>query len=834
MKKKTLIIVESPTKIKTLKKILRGNFIFASSIGHIRDLPKKGFGIDIEHDFEPDYQILPDKKEVISELKKSAKAADVVYLAPDPDREGEAIAWHIAQILPKKTPIQRITFHSITKDAILEALQHPREIDQSLVNAQQARRLLDRIVGYKISPLLQRRVHKGRDGIVSAGRVQSVALLLVVEREQAINAFIPVEYWNVYADLIAKDVGFTATVVNIHGKKLEKENKENHKEIITLPRESDAQAIAEQLQDATFVVAKIERREKKRHPVPPFITSTLQQEASRHFGFSPARTMSIAQSLYEGIELGNGEAEGLITYMRTDSVRTDPEAIQQARAYIIGQFSRDYLPEKPKQYLTKKISQDAHEAIRPTNIFRLPEDIRAYLDPNQYKLYFLIWRRFIASQMNPIIYDTVMCEITTDKDITLRANGSIIKFSGFLALYEEKIDKIEEKESEHLLPQLEVGQILNKKKIHTVQSFTKPPARFTEASLVKELEKSGIGRPSTYATIMNKIISRAYTTKEKGHLKPTELGVVIIQMLKDNFRLIMDIDFTANMENDLDEIAENHKDWKEFLHEFWKQFLPLVQSAEENAHVPKIDTDIMCPKCGEHLQKIWSKNRYFYGCSRYPDCDFTTSLEALSFKKSDYSESFNWEQKCPQCGNDMIIRHGRFGPFLGCTTYPDCKGIVNIPKPGENLPEEMPKCPAIGCDGMIQPRRSRFGKIFFSCSNYPDCDVIVNDLKQLAIKYVNYHKHAYVKSVRKGRKEGGFSSLWKVSPSLEAIVDAKELSRGDVTKKIWEYIKLHNLQDPNNRRKILPDDKLSKVFGGSNAVDMMEIAKFLKNHLSRQ
>ncbi|GAB4189650.1 MAG: type I DNA topoisomerase [Simkaniaceae bacterium] len=843
---KTLIIVESPTKIKTLKKFLKGNYSFASSVGHVRDLPKKGFGIDVEHDFEPVYQILPDKKEVIAALKKAAKEADTIYLSPDPDREGEAIAWHITQILPQTKPIFRVTFQAITKDAVVEALKHPRDIDMGLVNAQQARRLLDRIVGYKISPLLQRRVQKGRDGIVSAGRVQSVALMLVVHREKEIEAFVPAEYWTISAELEAEGKKFRANAHLVEGKKVEKENPDNKENICTIPNEETAKSLVRKLLNAAYTVAKVDKREKRRFPVPPFITSTLQQEASRHFGFSAAKTMNLAQNLYEGVDLGSEGAEGLITYMRTDSVRVEKEAIQQARAYITSHFDRDYLPDKAKEYTSKKASQDAHEAIRPANVFRTPEMVEPYLDRDQFRLYQLIWRRFVASQMNPAVYDTVSCDIQTDQDIILRASGSIMKFPGFLAIYEEKIDiGNEEEKQQNLLPPLEEGQVLKRIDVHAAQSFTKPPPRFSEASLVKELEKSGIGRPSTYASIMNKIISRAYTTKEKGQLRPTELGKVIVQMLEDNFHMIMDVDFTAKMEDELEEIARNDKDWKNFIKDFWTDFIPLVEKAEETAHVPKIDTDIDCPKCGAKLQKVWSRNKYFYGCSNYPECDFTASLESLTFKKEDYAEDFDWDQKCPKCGAAMTIRHGRYGAFLGCTKYPECKGIVNIPKKGELPPEKMPDCPAIGCDGKLQQRRSRFGKIFFSCSNYPDCDVIVNDLKDLPEKYQNHPKTPYVKKTKaktaakkktskaKTKTKAKRSApLMKVSPELESIVGAKEMSRGDVTKKLWEYIKEKNLQNPENKREIIPDSRLAKVIG-EKPIDMMKLAGKLKDHLSK-
>lgn len=754
-KEKTLIIVESPTKVKTLKKFLDSSYIIESSVGHIRDLPTSGFGIDLENNFEPKYENLPDKKDVIAKLKKIAKDCTTVFLSPDPDREGEAIAWHIAHILPKGPIVKRVTFNAITKSAVQEALQHPREIDVSVVDAQQARRMLDRMVGYKISPLLQRRIKRSASGgNLSAGRVQSVALKLIVDRENEIEAFSPVEYWNLFATLQgnSNEKPFTATLYSIDGKKIEKEPVKN-KDVALVSTEEDAKQILTELKQASFSISNIVKKEKKRHPVPPFITSTLQQEASRHYGFSASRTMSIAQSLYEGIDLQSEGTEGLITYMRTDSVRVEMEAINNVRTFINKKYSSDYLPSKPNFYASKKNTQDAHEAIRPTNLAHPPENIKHYLNADQNKLYLLIWRRFIASQMNPAIYDTVSCEITANDRHLLRANGSHIKFKGFLAVYEEKEDSEREDNNQlnidKILPSLEVGQTLQPLDIESKQSFTKPPPRYTEASLVKELEKSGIGRPSTYASIMNKIQSRAYTIKERLALKPTELGKIIAQMLENHFNLIMDIKFTARMENDLDEIAENKKNWKIFIKTFWDKFVPVLEKAEKEAFVPKIMTNINCPKCGSKLQKIWSKDKYFYGCSNYPDCKFTVSIDALEFKKEDYADNFEWDQHCPKCESPMKIRFGRFGAFLGCERYPDCKGIINIPKKDEPLPDEMPPCPAIGCDGTITQRRSRWNKTFFSCSNYPDCDVIVNQIDDLEIKYANHPKTAYVKKTKK-------------------------------------------------------------------------------------
>lgn len=854
---KALVIVESPAKIKTIRKFLGPHYIFESSVGHIRDLPQKEFGIDIEHDFEPKYVTMPDKKDVIKKLQQAAAKADIVYLAPDPDREGEAIAWHIASILPKGTKIKRTAFQSITKDAVEYSLAHPRDIDMDLVNAQQARRLLDRIVGYKISPILTRRVKRGSQGS-SAGRVQSVALKLVVDREKEIDAFNPVEYWNIGTVLEGPSIDrpFLASLHTVDGLKVEKE-KANNKECFLIPDAKTANGIVQKLKKAKYHIANIEKKERKRNPVPPFITSTLQQEASRHYGFSVSRTMSIAQGLYEGIDMGHEGSEGLITYMRTDSVNIAPEAITHARKYILSHFGPEYLPDQPRVYASKKTAQEAHEAIRPTNLGRDPERIRQYLTLDQYKLYLLIWRRFAASQMNPAIYDTVSADIGTDQNIVLRATGSTIKFNGFLAAYEEKKDRghFEDEDETKNLPPLDLNMLLSLVDVMSDQSFTKPPPRFTEASLIKELERLGIGRPSTFTSIMNKIQSRDYTTKESQALKPTELGKVIAQMLEENFAPIMDVTFTAQMEDQLEQVAEHNKNWKELIREFWRDFIPLVEKAEKDAVVPKLLTDLDCPKCGQKLQKIWSRSKYFYGCSNYPTCDFTSPIEALTFNKEDYDPNFNWEQPCPQCSSSMILRHGKFGPFLGCSRYPECKGIVNIPKKGEKVyrPEDLPECPAIGCDGRLTARKSRFGKTFFSCTNYPDCDVIVSTLEQIPTKYPNHPKTPYVKKGRRGAKgakgaAGKKSSKTKsskktksnisqptytLSKELSSLLGKKELSRPEATKEIWTYIKAHNLQDPSDKRVIRPDAALAKVFGSNKPVNMMKLAGILTKHLKK-
>lgn len=845
---KTLIIVESPAKIKTLKKFLGSQYIFESSIGHIRDLPQKEFGIDLDHDFEPTYVTMEDKKQVIDKLKRAAKQCDTVLLSPDPDREGEAIAWHISQILPPGTKYQRISFNAITKDEVQRALKEPRPIDTSLVNAQQARRLLDRIVGYKISPFLNRRIQRGREKGVSAGRVQSVALKLVVDREKEIEAFIPVEYWNLGA-LLSKEQDerrFRANLSYVDGKKVEKEAIQG-KDVFLINNGQTAEQIIKRLKGVPYKVEQVERKEKKRNPLPPFITSTLQQEASRHHGYSSSRTMSIAQSLYEGIDLGNEGPEGLITYMRTDSVRLSPQAIDEARSFIASQFGKNYLPDTPRQYTAKKAAQDAHEAIRPASLAYPPEQVKGYLSKEQFNLYQLIWRRFIASQMVPAIYDTLGADISAGEGIILRATGSVLKFPGYLAAYEEKLDDDDTKEEEAALPDLQEGEKLNLLDLFSEQAFTRPPPRYTEASLVKELEKSGIGRPSTYASIMSKIQGREYTTKEQGRLKPTELGRVIAQLLEANFQKIMDIGFTASMEDDLELIAESKKEWKTIIRDFWKDFLPTLEVAEKEGFIPKLMTDKDCPQCDGKLQKVWFRNKYFYGCSNYPTCHYSAPLEELEFDKTLYAEDFNWKQECPKCGSEMKVRHGPYGAFLGCTRYPDCKGIVQIPKKGEvAIPEgEMPPCPAIGCPGKIAARRSRFGKVFYSCSTYPECDVIVNNLDDLSKKYPEHPRTPYIKKQKRGvaakketkKTKKGPAKKRERSPGkpvtligpLHVLLKETSLPRPEVLKRVWDYIKAHNLQDPKDKRRILPDAPLAAIFGTKDPVPMTKVMGLLSS-----
>lgn len=860
---KYLVIVESPTKIKTLQKFLGKDYRFESSVGHIRDLPEKRFGIELTDSVQCDYEVLSNKKEVVKKLILAAKQADIVYLCPDPDREGEAIAWHIRQLLPKEIKTKRVTFNSITAHEVQQAMHHPREIDGALVDAQQARRVLDRIVGYTVSPILAQRVQMGRrvpgQGSLSAGRVQSVALKLVVDREKEIENFISQEYWNLSVDLGAKSSSsFRANLLTVDGKRIEKIAKDGSS--VQLDSQTKAQTVRERLKSASYTIQTIERKERRRFPVAPFTTSTLQQEASRHHGFSAGRTMSIAQELYEGIDLGSEGSEGLITYMRTDSVRIAPEAEDAVRKYIIAAYSQEFLEPTLRRFTSSKSAQEAHEAIRPTNLAHPPEKIQAYLSIDQFKLYSLIWRRFVATQMKPAIYDTVQVDIEALPGLMVRATGSQIKFRGFLSVYEEKYDEDLEDDTK-LLPDLQQGESLRLLETYAEQAFTQPPARYTEASLVKALEQSGIGRPSTYAAIMNKIQSREYTIKDKGRLKPTTLGRVTVQLLENNFAKIMDTQFTAMMEDELEQIADAKLDWNRVVLDFWKEFDPILQEAKKSAHVPKVDTDRICPKCGHYLQKIWAGKDYFYGCSQYPECDFRSSFEQMDFDPKVHNPDFDWDQKCPLCTSDMIVRFGPYGVFLGCSKYPDCRGLVNAPKSGESAlgPTET-SCPATGCDGKLVARKSRFGKVFYSCSTYPHCDVIGNSVEEVLEKFEGHPKTAYQKKAPRGKvkavksraaaKPKSSTSAKKTksstsakspkkpragveitfSPALKEITGSTGATRPQLTKLLWDYVKVHNLQDPQDRRYILCDAKLEMVFH-EKRVHMTQVAGLLSKHL---
>lgn len=767
-----LIIVESATKIKTLRQFLGPKYIFESCFGHVRDLPQSSFGIDVENNFEPEYVPLPDRKTVIAKIKQAAKKCSTVYLCPDPDREGEAIAWHIKELLGPKVSVKRVSFNSITKEAVREAISHPTEINMALVNAQQARRLLDRLVGYTLSPLISRKLRRRGSESVSAGRVQSVALKLVVDREKAIEAFIPKEYWNITAHLWAQKEtdSFIAYLFSVDGNKVDKEGEKN---TIRIACEKDALSIKESLEQAApYTVVRLERKEKRRNPEAPFITSTLQQEASRHFYFSPSKTMQIAQELYEGLDIGD-TTEGLITYMRTDSVRIADEALSDLIHFIDTQYGKNLLPKEIRKFVVKKSAQDAHEAIRPTNVTRTPESIKKYLTEDQFSLYSLIWKRYVASQMAQAVYDTVSCDISDEKRFVLRATGSQLKEMGFLTLYEEGVDDATTDQENILLPDLEVGQKIQLDHIDALQAFTRPPPRYTEATLIKDLERSGIGRPSTYASIMKKILAREYTLKEQGRLKPTELGRIVTDILEQNFPDLMDINFTASMEDSLEAVAESKKEWKEILQNFWGPFEKSVEVAKTHARIPKIETDIPCPLCKSPLQKVWFQSKYFLGCSKYPECSYSASIEETEFNKEDYHPDFDFDQPCPKCGSPMKVRFGKYGAFLGCSNYPKCKGIVRILKKDESIEETHP-CPAEGCDGMLTQKRSRYGKLFWSCSNYPDCDVIGSSVDMITEKFSGRAKTAYKKPEKSSQRVKKTASKKAEKPSKITSSPAKK------------------------------------------------------------
>ncbi|RKQ63297.1 DNA topoisomerase I [Thermovibrio guaymasensis] len=685
---KKLLIVESPAKAKTIQKYLGKDFVVKASMGHVIDLPEKEFGVDIEKDFKPKYVTIKGKAKVLKEIKEAAKKSDEVYLATDPDREGEAISWHIANALKriKKDKVYRVRFNEITKRAIAEAVKNPDKIDENKVYAQQARRILDRIVGYTISPLLSKRFKRA----LSAGRVQSVALRLICDREEEIKNFVKKEYWTVEALLRKGDKEFGAKAVAVDGKKLGK---------FDIPNREKANEIVSRTIGKPFKVVKVERKERRRKPPAPFITSTLQQEASKRFGFPAKLTMQIAQQLYEGIDLGN-ERVGLITYMRTDSTRVSEEAVKEVRKFISEELGKEYLPSKARNYegKTPKSAQDAHEAIRPTSVFRTPESVKKYLTPEQYKLYDLIWRRFVASQMRDAVFNTVSADIDAG-GVTFRATGSTLKEEGFLKVYPVEVE-------EKLLPDLKEGEEVEVKEVKGVQHFTEPPPRYTEGTLVKALEEEGVGRPSTYATIISNIIQRGYVEKEKQRLKPTELGQFINSLLKKLFPKIVDVKFTASVEEELDKIEEGKKDWKELLKEFYfGEFKGLLENAErELKGMRGEEVGRECPECGAPLLKVHGRYGTFIACSNYPKCKYKESLK----------EDEKVGRECPECGGELVIKRGKFGRFIACSNYPKCKYTE---------PLTFGKCPKCG-EGDIVERKSKKGKVFYGCSRYPDCDFV--------------------------------------------------------------------------------------------------------------
>ena len=733
---KGLVIVESPTKAKTIQKYLGAGFEVEASVGHIKGLPKKSLGVDLENDFATDYEVIPGKEKVIAKLKKMAKEADTIYLAPDPDREGEAIAAHLAEELggdrvdgkkTKKsaTPIFRVTFNEITKKAVQEAFQHARDIDRNLVDAQQTRRVLDRLVGYQVSPLLWDKVRRG----LSAGRVQTVALRLIVERERDIKAFDPTEYWTLDAHLAgAKPPAFDARLVGTNPKQN------------VLPNEETAKKLEAELESATWTVRSVEKKERRQNTAAPFTTSKFQQDASRKLRFSVKRAMMIAQRLYEGVDLGEEGTVGLITYMRTDSTRVSNDAIAEVRELIGKEYGPQFLPESPNAFKSKKDTQDAHEAIRPSSAVRRPEDIKQYLQEDEFKVYKLIWQRFVASQMNPALFDQTTVDIDASNkgvDHRFRVSGSVQKFEGFLKVYEEAKDSKDEEDEalKHKLPELKEGQTLTLKSLSSEQHFTEPPPRFNEASLVKELEERGIGRPSTYSAIISTIQERQYVQKVGGKFIPTEIGFVVTDLLVENFKDIFDFQYTARLEEELDEIEDGKESWTNALAEFYKKFEKDLHYAEkhmENVKRMEKPTDQVCERCGSPLVIKWGKHGSFFACSSYDktdpnSCTFTKEnpIDLPDLDSADLQETTQ-EEYCENCGRPMVLKRGRFGQFMACTGYPDCKTTRRLDQ-AKKIPD-IPldeKCPQ--CDRTLLIRHGRFGE-FVSCSGYPDCKYVKQNL----------------------------------------------------------------------------------------------------------
>ncbi len=733
---KGLVIVESPTKAKTIQKYLGAGYEVEASFGHIKDLPKKSLGVDLENDFATDYEVIPGKEKVIAKLKKMAKSADTIYLAPDPDREGEAIAAHLAEELggervdgkkSKKTatPIWRVTFNEITKKAVQDAFQHARDIDRNLVDAQQTRRVLDRLVGYQVSPLLWDKVRRG----LSAGRVQTVALRLIVERERDIKAFVPTEYWTLDAHLAGtKPPAFDARLVGTNPKQN------------VLPNEETAKKLEEELKSATWTVRSVEKKERRQNTAAPFTTSKFQQDASRKLRFSVKRAMMIAQRLYEGVDLGEEGTVGLITYMRTDSTRVSNDAIAEVRELIGRDFGPQFLPESPNTFKSKKDTQDAHEAIRPSSAARHPDTIKQYLQEDEFKVYKLIWQRFVASQMNPAVFDQTTVDIdatSKGEDHRFRVSGSVLKFEGFLKVYEESKDNKDEEDEalKHKLPELTEGQKLTLKSLSSEQHFTEPPPRFNEASLVKELEERGIGRPSTYSAIISTIQERQYVQKVGGKFIPTEIGFVVTDLLVVNFKDIFDFQYTARLEEELDEIEEGKESWTDALAEFYKKFEKDLHYAEkhmENVKRMEKPTDQICERCGSPLVIKWGKHGSFFACSAYDktdpnSCTFTKEnpIDLPDLDSADLQETTQ-EEYCENCGRPMVLKRGRFGQFMACTGYPECKTTRRLDqaKKVPDIPLDE-KCPQCGRSLLI--RHGRFGE-FVSCSGYPDCKYVKQNL----------------------------------------------------------------------------------------------------------
>jgi len=718
---KNLVIVESPAKAKTLKKYLGKDFEILASYGHVRDLVPKTGAVDTEHGFSMKYQVIEKNAKHVDEICAQLKKSDSLYLATDPDREGEAISWHLYELVKAKKvlghkPVHRVVFHEITKTAVQNAIKHPRELSMDLVNAQQARRALDYLVGFNLSPLLWKKIRRG----LSAGRVQSPALRLIVEREEAIEKFITQEYWTIESDLKAKNQAFSARLIEYQGKKLEQ---------FSIVNETDAKKaedILRKLAKGKLKVEKITKSQRKRNPAAPFTTSTLQQEASRKLGFSTQRTMRVAQQLYEGMDVGEG-ATGLITYMRTDSVTLANEALTEIRALISERYGADTLPSEPRTYKTKaKNAQEAHEAIRPTMAHWIPETVKHALTPDQYKLYNLIWKRTIACQMIHATIDQVAIDFACGEGNRFRANGSTVTSPGFMQVYLEGVDDAAAgggDDSEKLLPPLKVGEMVDLIAVHADQHFTEPPPRFSEASLVKTLEEYGIGRPSTYSSIISTLQHREYALLENKRFKPTDVGRIVNKFLTQYFAQYVDYDFTAKLEDELDDVARGEKQWVPLMEYFWKPFIELVKATEEGVKRADVTQEALeenCPKCSKPLSIRLGKRGRFIGCTGYPECDYTRNLtedRETSLLAPEVVEG----RRCPKCDSELVIKQGKYGKFIGCSSYPKCKFIESLEKP-EDTHVTCPVCHK----GTLVKRKSRYGTFFYSCNQYPDCKYAVN------------------------------------------------------------------------------------------------------------
>ncbi len=725
---KNLVIVESPAKAKTIGKYLGKDFTVKASLGHVKDLPKKNLSVDVDNDFTPVYEVIEGKKKLIAELKAAAKGTENIYLAADPDREGEAICYHLQEELKDAKPtknspkIFRVMFNEITKNAIQKAFEKPTAVNLHLVDAQQARRVLDRLVGYKISPLLWDKVRRG----LSAGRVQTVALRLIVDREREIKAFITREYWSIDVNLAAKK----PPQLTAH---LAKKNDEN----VEIPNEATAQAIVAAVDGVDYIVRSVTNKEKRRNPVPPFITSTLQQEAARKLRFSVKRTMMLAQKLYEGVELGKEEgATGLISYMRTDSVRVSNDALDEVRAMIADRWGAEYRPATANIYKGKKDAQDAHEAVRPTSAMRTPESVEKFLAEDEMKLYRLIWMRFVASQMTPAVFDQTTIDVDAKgKDgaaYLFRATGSVPKFDGFLKVYQEGKDEKDEEDEElkNKLPAVVAGEILKFKAILPEQHFTEPPPRFTEATLVKELEAKGVGRPSTYASILSTIQEREYVRKDGGKFTPTELGMVVTDLLLESFDDLFDVTYTARMEGQLDDIEEGKLDWHVAMSDFYERFQKDLKHAERHmTDIKRMEepTDQICEKCGKPMVIKWGRHGKFIACTGYPECTNTREIAQEGVTEQDEAEY------CDNCGRPLVLKKGRFGQFLACSGYPDCKTTKQLG--AGQKPQDVPldeACPQ--CSNKLVKKFGRFGE-FIACSNYPTCKYVKQ--KTIGVKCPN-------------------------------------------------------------------------------------------------